>query len=211
MKQRQGVLCRRSQEMEGVDNPQASAGLEGSVSSTGINHRVLGGGQQYVELLLDRHETILVDSRGLLFVDNGIVLRSGDTQDQLEFVEATNRAEGQQRIALGRSTAGQVIVIPLTVAGSRLLCRPAAVLAMAGDVTIRHQPDDFVRVSGDGTLFAFAGGTAHEHQLAGNQLRLEPRSLIALETSIELTDRLTNEPLSLTVGGHGRVWAQTTS
>lgn len=179
------------------------------MNRTGITHRVLGGGQQYVEVLLESHETVLADSRALLYVDDGIVLSPG-VSDPLTLLKATNQVAKPQRMALGQAAAGQVLDISLKVAGSRLLCRPEAVLALVGDITSRANTDPFVRLSGDGMLFAFALGTGVEHQLAGNQLRLEPASVIAMETSVEQHRRPASEPLSLTVGGHGRVWAQTT-
>lgn len=180
------------------------------MNRTGVNHRVLGGGQQYIEVLLGRNETIFVSSRALLYLDDGITLAS-DSCDSMGLVAATNQAVKPQRLALGKSAVGQILNISLEAAGSRLLCRPDAVLALDGEISTRPAAESFTRLSGDGTVFAFAKGTTVEHQLAGNQLRLEPASVVAMETSVEHHNRPDGRPLSLTVGGHGRLWAQTST
>lgn len=182
------------------------------MNRTGVKHRVLGGGQQYVELLLDRNETVFADSRALLYIDDGVVLGQEPTSP-LPLLAATNEASKPQRVALGRSQTGQITNISLPVTGSRLFCRPDAVLALMGEIAvdIMTNTGTFICFSGDGTAFVFARGTVVEHQLAGNQLRLEPTSVVAMETTVERHDRADSQPLSLTVGGHGRVWAETVS
>lgn len=128
------------------------------MASHDIEYRVCGGDLQYVEVRLDRGETVIAEAGAMIYLDDGVrfEVRAGDgTEPQKGLLgrlaghakralsgetffltHFTNDADGPRRVALGSALPGSIVAIDLDEAGGRLLAERGAFLAAAMGTTV---------------------------------------------------------------------------
>ncbi len=118
-----------------------------------IDYQIFGDDLQFVEIELDRGETVIAEAGAMVYMENGIVFESkmGDgskpssgffdkvldvgkrviTGESLFMTHFTNAYEGKRHVAFGAPYPGKIIPIDLDEVGGELLCQKDSFLCAA--------------------------------------------------------------------------------
>ena len=144
----------------------------------------------------------------------------------------TNTADtGLRIVGLASPRMGQITPVDLAKTGGELIAERSAFFAAAAGtrigLSLRRQlragffgGEGFVlqRLTGDGYVFLHAHGTVFEIKLEGDTVLVDTGCIVAMETTVEYSARLTGSLASMAFGGEGlflaalsgrgRVWLQ---
>ncbi|MBP7478699.1 MAG: TIGR00266 family protein [Chitinophagales bacterium] len=123
-----------------------------------IDYKIFGEEMQCVEIELDPNETVVAESGGMMFMENGIQMETifGDgsggqsgfmgklfsagkrllTGESLFMTAFTNTSANKSRVSFASPYPGKIIPINLSQMGGRLLCQKDAFLCAAKGVSI---------------------------------------------------------------------------
>ncbi|HOT93372.1 MAG TPA: TIGR00266 family protein [Anaerolineae bacterium] len=118
-----------------------------------IDYKIFGDDLQFVEIELDRGETVIAEAGAMVYMENGIAFESkmGDgskpssgffdkvldvgkrviTGESLFMTHFTNVYEGKRHVAFGAPYPGKIIPIDLDEVGGELLCQKDSFLCAA--------------------------------------------------------------------------------
>jgi len=154
------------------------------------------------------------------------------TGESLFMTVFTNNGPGVHRVAFAAPFAGKIIPMDLSKLGGELICQKDSYLCAARGVAIGiafqkkigvglFGGEGFImqRLTGDGLVFAHAGGTIRELELApGETLRVDTGCLVALQPSVNYDIQFVGKIKTALFGGEGiffatltgpgRVWLQ---
>jgi uncharacterized protein (TIGR00266 family) len=154
------------------------------------------------------------------------------TGESLFMTVFTNKAGAIHRVAFAAPYAGKIIPLDLSKLGGELICQKDSFLCAARGVSIGiafqkkigvglFGGEGFImqRLNGDGLVFAHAGGTIRELDLApGETLRVDTGCLVALQPSVNYDIQFVGKVKTALFGGEGiffatltgpgRVWLQ---
>ncbi len=125
------------------------------MASHEIEYRVSGDALQYVEIELDRGETVVAEAGAMLYMEQGITFetRMGDgssgvmgslfgaakrllTSESLFLTHFTNKAKQKQRVGFAAPYPGHIIPIDLGRVGGDVICQKDAFLCAAKGTSI---------------------------------------------------------------------------
>lgn len=146
------------------------------------------------------------------------------TGESLFMTVFTNRAGGVQRVAFAAPYAGRILSLDLAKLGGELVCQKDSCLCSAKGVSIGiafqrkigvglFGGEGFImqRLTGDGLVFAHAGGMVHGLQLGpGETLRVDTGCLVALQPSVSYDIQFVGKIKTALFGGEGLFFATLT-
>jgi uncharacterized protein (TIGR00266 family) len=157
----------------------------------------------------------------------GALLSAGKrvlTGESLFMTVFSNRGQGIHRVAFAAPYAGKIIPLDLVPLGGEIICQKDSFLCAARGVSIGiafqkkigvglFGGEGFImqRLSGDGLVFAHAGGTIHELDLQpGETLRVDTGCLVALQPSVNYDIQFVGKVKTALFGGEGLFFATLT-
>jgi uncharacterized protein (TIGR00266 family) len=154
------------------------------------------------------------------------------TGESLFITVFLNQSQEKRKVAFGAPYPGKIVPVELSAVGGEFIAQKESFLAAAKGVEIGiafqkrigvglFGGEGFImqRLTGDGLLFAHAGGTLHERQLApGETLRVDTGCIVGFQPGVDYdiqfvggikTSIFGGEGLFYaTLRGPGRVWLQ---
>jgi uncharacterized protein (TIGR00266 family) len=185
------------------------------------------GGMMYMTAGVDM-ETVFGDGSaqqggGIM----GALLGAGKrllTGESLFMTVFTNRGPGVNRVAFAAPYAGRILSLDLAKLGGELICQKDSFLCAAKGVSIGiafqrkigaglFGGEGFImqRLTGDGLVFAHAGGMVHGLDLGpGETLRVDTGCLVALQPSVNYDIQFVGKIKTALFGGEGLFFATLT-
>ena len=227
-----------------------------SQTSDVIDFKILGSEMQFVEVELDPGESAVAEAGALMYKDPAVQMESvfGDgsqgsgggsfvdkligagkrllTSESLFTTVFTQTGNSKGRVAFAAPYPGNIIPLPLTSVGGRLICQKDSFLCAAKGVSIGIEfqrriltglfgGEGFImqKLEGDGMVFLHAGGTIVERQLSpGEALHVDTGCVVAYEGGVEMDIQQAGGIKTMLFGGEGlflailrgpgRVWLQ---
>src|SRR5215475_1837551 len=154
------------------------------------------------------------------------------TGESLFMTVFTNQGSGKQQVSFAAPYPGKILAMDLKQLGGELICQKDSYLCAARGVSIGiafqkkigvglFGGEGFImqRLTGDGLVFAHAGGTIRELDLGpGETLRVDTGCLVALQPSVNYDIQFVGKVKTALFGGEGiffatltgpgRVWLQ---
>ena len=181
------------------------------------------GGMMYMDDGIEM-QTVFGDASqeqsGLLgaLVGAGKRLLTGESLFMTVFV---NRGAGKKRVAFGAPYPGKIVAVRLSEIGGELIAQKDSFLCAAKGVSIGiafqkrigaglFGGEGFImqRLTGDGVVFAHAGGTLHERTLEpGEVLRVDTGCIVGFQPSVEYDIKFVGGIKSALFGGEGLFFA----
>ena len=146
------------------------------------------------------------------------------TGESLFMTVFTNRAGGVQKVAFAAPYAGRILSLDLAKLGGELICQKDSFLCAAKGVSVGiafqrkigaglFGGEGFImqRLTGDGLVFAHAGGMVHGLELGpGETLRVDTGCLVALQPSVSYDIQFVGKVKTALFGGEGLFFASLT-
>lgn len=220
-----------------------------------IDFKILGSEMQFVEIELDPGESAVAEAGAFMYKDPSIQMESvfGDgshssggsfmdkllgagkrllTSESLFTTVFTQSGNSKGRVAFAAPYPGNIIPLPLTSVGGRLICQKDSFLCAARGVAIGIEfqkriltglfgGEGFImqKLEGDGMVFLHAGGTIVERQLGpGESLHVDTGCVVAYEGGVDMDIQQAGGIKTMLFGGEGlflailrgpgRVWLQ---
>lgn len=143
------------------------------------------------------------------------------TGESLFMTVFSNQAQEKRRVAFGAPYPGKILPIRLADVGGELIAQKDSFLVAAKGVSIGiafqkrlgvglFGGEGFImeRLSGDGLLFAHAGGSIHERVLeAGETIRVDTGCIVAFQPSVDYDIEFVGRVKSALFGGEGLFFA----
>ncbi len=210
-----------------------------------IDYEIVGDDMQAVLIELDPGEAVQAEVGAMLFMENGIKMDTGTgggvfaglkrafTGESFFITSFVHEGAGKGRVAFSAPYPGKIIPVDLAQVQGSLLCQKDAFLCAAKgtDISIAFTKrlgaglfggEGFIlqKITGDGKVFAHAGGAIITRDLApGEKLKVDTGCLVAFHESVDYDIQFVGgfknalfggEGLFLaTLTGPGRVYLQT--
>jgi uncharacterized protein (TIGR00266 family) len=210
-----------------------------------IDYRIVGSEMQFVEVELDPGESAIAEAGAMMYKDPVIQMESvfGDgsqamtsgtfmdklvgagkrllTGESLFITVFSNAGSGKARVAFGAPYPGNIIPMPLSSLGGRLICQKDSFLCAARGVSIGiafqrkiltglFGGEGFImeKLEGDGMVFVHAGGTLVERELAaGEVLHVDTGCVVGYQDSVDFDIQQAGGVKTILFGGEGAFFA----
>jgi uncharacterized protein (TIGR00266 family) len=173
-----------------------------------IDYKIIGNDMQIVEIALDPGEGVRGEVGAMLYMTDGVDMQTSVGNGMFRGLKRMVTGEsfcittflyngcGNGHVAFGAPYPGKVL--PLDLEGGSVLCQKDAFLCAAPGIDIEVASTTtigtglfggegliFQRLTGNGLIFVYAGGTSIELALEpGEVLRVAPGSLVAFSPEI---------------------------
>ncbi len=210
-----------------------------------IEFEILGDDMQAVVVELDPGEAVQAEAGAMLYMEEGIQMDTGTgggvfaglkrafSGESFFITSFVFNGNGKGRVAFSAPYPGKIIPVDLSQFGGTMLCQKDAFLCAAKGIDISvaftkklgaglFGGEGFIlqKLTGDGLVFAHAGGTVVARDLAaGETVRVDTGCLVAFQESVDYDIQFIGgfknalfggEGLFLaTLRGPGRVYLQT--
>lgn len=210
-----------------------------------IDYEIVGDDMQAVIIELDPGEAVQAEVGAMLYMENGIKMDTGTgggifaglkravTGESFFITSFAHEGTGKSHVAFSAPYPGKIVPLDLSQFQGSMLCQKDAFLCAAKgtDISVAFTKklgaglfggEGFIlqKLSGDGKVFAHAGGAIMRRDLApGEKLRVDTGCLVAFQESVDYDIQFVGgfknalfggEGLFLaTLTGPGRVYLQT--
>jgi uncharacterized protein (TIGR00266 family) len=232
----------------GAVSPMAAtspAAVQRVAAADVIDYRIVGAEMQFVEIELDPGESAVAEAGAMMYKDPAIQMESvfGDgsqalasgsfmdklvgagkrllTGESLFITVFSNAGPGKARVAFAAPFPGNIIPMPLSTLGGRLICQKDSFLCAARGVSIGiafqrkiltglFGGEGFImeKLEGDGLVFIHAGGTLVERVLAaGEVLHVDTGCVVGYQDSVDFDIQQAGGVKTILFGGEGAFFA----
>lgn len=235
----------------GAPPPRTGAAAGGFASGVGmsadaIDYKIVGTDMQFVEVELDPGESAVAEAGAMMYKSPSVEMNAvfGDgsaastggsfmdkllgagkrllTGESLFTTVFTNQGGVKAHVAFAAPYPGNIIPMPLTSVGGRLICQKDSFLCAARGVQIGiffqrkiltglFGGEGFImqKLEGDGLVFVHAGGTIVERQLAaGETIHVDTGCVVAFTDGVSFDIRQAGNIKSILFGGEGVFFAE---
>jgi len=201
-----------------------------------IDYKIFGDDLQLVEIELDPGEGVRAEIGGMTYMETGIEMQTGTgggimkglmrafTGESFFITTFTNQGKGKSHVAFAAPYPGKIIPLDLGKLGGKFLCQKDSFLCAAQGIDIEvaftkrigaglFGGEGFIlqRLTGDGLVFANAGGTIIEKDLAaGETLRVDTGCLVAFAPTVDYDIQFVGGFKNVLFGGEGLFLAKMT-
>lgn len=201
-----------------------------------IEYKLYGEELQLVEVVLDPGEGVQAEAGAMTYMEDGIEMQTTTGGGLLKGLKRAvtgesffvtifeNQANAPRRVAFAAPYPGKIIAFDLDAFQGEVLCQRDSFLAAAKGTEIEvaftkklgaglFGGEGFIlqRLRGDGMVFAHAGGTVIEKDLAaGETLRVDTGCLVAFASTVDYDIQFVGGVKNALFGGEGLFLARMT-
>ncbi len=194
-----------------------------------IDYKLVGNDMQLVEIHLDPEEGIRSEAGAMLYMDDGIEMKTGTeggilkgikrsfTGESFFITTFTNQGSGKQMVSFGAPYPGKIIPIDLSKFKGKFICQRDSYLCSASGIEVEVEftrklgagffgGEGFIlqRLEGDGLAFVHAGGTVVERDLKeGEVLKVDTGCLVGFSQTVEYNVGMVKGFRNMLFGGEG--------
>lgn len=210
-----------------------------------VDYEIIGSEMQFVEIELDPGESAVAEAGAMMYKHPSIQMQTifGDgsraeqnsgfmsrllgagkrllTGEGLFTTVFTHNGVGKARVAFAAPFPGNIVALPLSQYGGRVICQKDSFLCAARGVSIGIHfqrriltglfgGEGFImqKLEGDGLAFVHAGGTVVKRTLqAGEELHVDTGCVVAYTGNVDFTIQTVGGVKSALFGGEGLFFA----